>query len=203
MAADSPVTAANVLDLASTAIPLQPTALFGRACPLEVELGSGKGRFLIEWAALHPERCLLGVERAQKYVAMAAARAARRGLANLLLVRTTAEDALFRCLRPESAAAIHVYFPDPWPKKRHRKRRLFNPASVLRMAEVLAPGGVLRVKTDHLEYGGEIEQLLNACALLARAPVESAFAGVPETSFEAKYARQGRPFVRLAFCRTG
>jgi len=189
------------IDLATVSVPLRTVELFGRQCPLEVEIGSGKGRFLVGWAELHSERCFLGVERAEKYLMMAAARAARRGVGNVKLVRTTAEDILFRCLAPNSVAAVHVYFPDPWPKKRHRKRRFFNQDNVQRTAEVLTPGGLLRVKTDHLEYGEEITELLTACSLLAPCAHEGAFAGIPESSFEVKYAREGRPFMSLAFRR--
>ena len=97
-----------------------PVAVFGAEVPLEVEIGSGKGRFLLEWAATHPELGILAVERAAKYFTLAAQRVMRRGLTNVRLAHTTGEDILFRCLAPGSVAAFHVYFPDPWWKRRHR-----------------------------------------------------------------------------------
>lgn len=192
-----------VVDLATVGLPLRTAELFGREAPLEVEIGSGKGRFLVEWAAQQPHRCFLGVERAGKYLAIAARRAARRGVVNVRFVRTTAEDLLFRCLAPASLAGVHVYFPDPWPKQRHHKRRFFNSNNVQRLAEVLGAGGVVRVKTDHLPYGEQIAELLGGCPLLTPMPVEEAFTALPETSFEAKYLREGRAVLRLAFVRVG
>ncbi len=192
-----------LLDLDRVALPLSSAGLFGRQCPLEVELGVGKGRFLLEWAAAHPESGLLGVERARSYAVLAADRAARRGLANVRLVHSTAEDVLFRCLAPGSVDAFHVYFADPWPKKRHHKRRFFRPDNVARLAELLRPGGLLRVKTDHREYATLIAGVLAAERRLTPFAVEEAFATVPETHFEIKYAREGRDFTRLAFRRLG
>jgi len=188
-----------LLDPDRTTLPLTAAGLFGRACPLEVELGVGKGRFLLEWAAADPGVGLLGVERARSYALLAAARAERRGLANVRLLHTTAEDLLFRCLAPASVDAFHVYFPDPWPKKRHHKRRFFRPDNVARLAEVLRPGGLLRVKTDHGEYAAVIAALLAAESRFVAVEAAAAFAAVPETHFELKYAREGRAFTRLAF----
>jgi tRNA (guanine-N7-)-methyltransferase len=193
--------AAIVLDLGCIGLPLSSAALFGAAVPLELELGVGKGRFMLERAAAHREVGLLGVERARRYVELAARRAARAGLANVRLVHTTAEDVLFRCLRESSVAAVHVYFPDPWPKKRHHKRRFFRPETVARVAEVLLPGGVLRIKTDHQEYAAVIEEVLRGEARLESVPAAAAFDGIQSTNFEVKYARDARPVARFAFRR--
>lgn len=197
----APAPSDPLLDLDAVPLPLTSAALCGADVPLEVEIGSGKGRFLVAWADQHPERCFLGVERAAKYLAMAVRRASRAGLANVRFVRTTAEDVLFRCLAPTSLSGVHVYFPDPWPKKRHHKRRFFTEANVQRVAEVLSPGALLRVKTDHLDYAAQIAAVLGTCSLLVSVAAEEAFAGVPETSFELKYAREGRQVVRLAYRR--
>jgi tRNA (guanine-N7-)-methyltransferase len=193
---------AVLLDLGDTGVPLRPESLFGRECPLEVEIGVGKGRFLLEWAKANPELGLLGVERISKYLAMTGQRARRAGLSNLRLVHTTAEDLLFRCLAPASVSGFHVYFPDPWPKKRHHKRRFFRPDNVSRLAAVLRPGGLLRVKTDHPVYAELIAALLAAEARFERADPGEAFAGIPETHFEIKYSRVGRSFHRFAARRT-
>jgi len=192
---------ALVLDLGDANLPLSAAQLFGAARPLEVELGAGNGRFLLESAAAHPERGYLGVERARKYLELAATRARRRGLVNVRLAHTTAEDLLFRCLTPGSVAALHVYFPDPWPKKRHHKRRFFRAENVARLAEVLEPGGVLRVKTDHPDYGLLIAGLLAAEPLLVADGDPALFAGLPATHFELRYARDARPVHRFACLR--
>ena len=192
-----------LLDLGSVRLPLDSERVFGRPCPLELEIGAGKGRFLLDWAEAHPERGFVAVERARKYLTLAAVRAARRGLGNVRLIHTTAEDLLFRCLAAGSVACVHVYFPDPWPKKRHHKRRLFNATNVGRIADVLVPGGMLRVKTDHAGYAEVIGELLAAEPLLERVEEEAAFAGVPPTSFEVKYEKESRPAFRWAFRRAG
>lgn len=192
--------AALLVDLTAAGLPLDAMRLVGRDCHFEVELGSGKGRFLLEWAAARPEIAVLGVERARKYAEFTALRVARQGVANARVAVTTAEDLLFRCLAPGSVAAFHFYFPDPWPKKRHHKRRFFRHDNLARLVEVLQRGGVLRAKTDHEEYARVIGELLRSQPDLEAIDVEEAFAGVPATSFELKYAREARPIHRFA-CR--
>ena len=194
-------TLAPMLELGSVELPLAGSALFGRAMPLEIELGVGKGKFMLAWATAHPDAGFIGVERAREYLEIAALRTARAGLDNVRLVHTTAEDLLFRCLAPASVAAVHVYFPDPWPKMRHHKRRLFRPENVARIAAVLACGGLLRVKTDHEQYAALIGELVASEARLAPCPTEAAFAEVPPSNFEIKYARESRPVHRFAYRR--
>jgi tRNA (guanine-N7-)-methyltransferase len=187
------------LDLASVTLPLDPVEHFGSASRVEVELGVGKGRFLLERAAAHPDLVLIGVERARIYLDLAAERVERAGIANVRLLHTTAEDLLFRCLADGTAAAIHFYFPDPWPKRRHHKRRFFKPENVGRIAEVLAPGGTLRVKTDHPGYAQEIRDVLDAEPRLTEEDdLDNAFAGIPVTHYEIKYARESRVVFRFA-----
>jgi tRNA (guanine-N7-)-methyltransferase len=191
----------QMLDLGAVRLPLDGEALFGSPVPLEVELGSGNGQFLLHWAVAHPAVGLIGVERARKYLEMAAARAERAGILNVWFVHTTAEDLLFRCLAPGSVTAVHVYFPDPWPKNRHHKRRFFRSENVARVAEVLAPNGLLRVKTDHADYASLIGELLAAESALQPTAADAEFEGLPATNFEVKYARDARPVHRFAFRR--
>jgi tRNA (guanine-N7-)-methyltransferase len=180
------------LDLGLVGRPLDARELFGSPLPLEIELGAGKGRFLLERAAAAPETGFIGVERCRKYASMIAERVARTSLANVRIVRTTAEDLLFRCLGDASVQAVHVYFPDPWPKKRHLKRRLFGATNVARIAEVLVPGGRLLVKTDHEGYAAVIAEVLAGEPRLAQVDSAEAFAGLPPTHYELKFAREGR-----------
>jgi tRNA (guanine-N7-)-methyltransferase len=211
------------LDLDACAIPLDWPALFGRTAPVQVEIGSGKGRFLNALAEAHPERDLLAVERAAKYHRLECRRAARRGLANIRVVRTTAEDLLLRLLAPASVEAIYVLFPDPWPKKRHHKRRLITVPTVLAMARALTPGGRLLIKTDHAGYAEVIDEVLARVVagevsepvphadpepgptdrppVLRRLDPAAAFDGLPLSGFEVKYQAECRPIASFALER--
>lgn len=188
-----------LLALDQVSLPLKAEEVFGRPCPLQLELGVGKGRFALTWAAENPNVGLLGVERSRKYVELAALRAVRAGVTNLRLVHSTAEDVLFRCLGEETVAAVHVYFPDPWPKKRHHKRRFFRPENVARLAQVLERGGLLRVKTDHPDYAKVIEEVVGAHPAFSPLDPEPYFAAIPPTHFEIKYQAQGRQVFRFVW----
>jgi tRNA (guanine-N7-)-methyltransferase len=132
--------------------PLDSAELFGREAPLEVEIGSGKGLFLASAASCAPRHNFLGVEIAAKYARFAAARLAKQGLANAMILHGDGLD-LFRARLPDaSLAAVHVYFPDPWWKKRHHKRRVMNDQFLQAVARTLAPGGSLHFWTDVRDY---------------------------------------------------
>jgi tRNA (guanine-N7-)-methyltransferase len=186
------------LDLNEVGIPFDWNEIFGRSAPVDVEIGSGKGRFILELAASRPERGFLAVERAGKYHKLCCDRAARRGISNVRLLRTTAEDLLFRLLPAAAVENLYVLFPDPWPKKRHHKRRLVKPEIVAAMHRALAPGGRLLVKTDHVGYAEAISDVLAAAPGFEALSTESAFEGLPVTGFEQKYLVQGRPIFPFA-----
>jgi tRNA (guanine-N7-)-methyltransferase len=165
--------------------------------PWEVELGFGKGRYLLARAPADPGRRFLGVEVAHEYFALAARRLARKRLANLALLHGEALYLLAAALPRRFADVVHVYFPDPWPKTRHLKRRLFSPASVDLVLGLLAPGGRLAFATDFVDYGEEVAELLGS---FPGARVRRRAAGWPDgprTNYEAKYVAEGRPIVRL------
>ena len=111
--------------------------IFGNAHPVEIVIGIGKGRFLIEAAQNHLQVNYIGIERAAKYLRLAQARSLRRDLKNIRLVRADAQDFIEFFVPVESVSAIHLYFPDPWPKKRHHKRRLFNKSFLTEVERVL------------------------------------------------------------------
>lgn len=189
------------VDLNQVRIPLEWAGLFGRNAPTHVEIGSGKGRFLLELASNHPDDNFLAVERAGKYHQLCCQRAARRGLTNVRIVRTTAEDLLFRLLQPASVATMYVLFPDPWPKKRHHKRRTFKPEVVRAMSNALVLHGRLLVKTDDPGYAEVIRDLLDRERGLGWLDSIGAFQGLPLTGFEHKYLDQGREIMAFACAR--
>jgi tRNA (guanine-N7-)-methyltransferase len=183
--------------------PFDFRALFGNARSVEIEIGIGKGRFLLAQAAARPEVNFLGVEWSLKYLRLAKERAQRQGLTNVRLFRGDARHVLAALLPDRSVARVHVYCPDPWPKKRHHKRRLFTPLTVPHFGRVLIPGGFLDLSTDVRDYFEEIVSLVPAASGLREGtdplfPIESA-AG--RTSYEAKYLKAGRLIHRATYVR--
>jgi len=132
--------------------PWNPEALFGRGGPVELEVGSGKGLFLRTAAAAHPEINYLGVEIAPRYARFAAAGLAKRSLTNAIVAIAHVGDVFDQLLPDESLAAIHIYFPDPWWKRRHQKRRIINEPFVRQLERTLRFGGSLHFWSDVEEY---------------------------------------------------
>ena len=182
--------------------------LFGRAGPVEVEVGIGKGRFLLAAAQARPDVLHFGVEWANEYLRIAEERAEKRGLDNVRFVRTDAKE-LIACAIPDaSVAAYYVFYPDPWPKKRHHKRRFFTETTLGDVARTLVKGGWLHVATDHEEYWSVIEPLVDRHPDFERLPDFGGPAfpldpGQPLTNFEAKYLTQGRGRHRGSWKRGG
>lgn len=183
--------------------PFDFAALFGNRRPVEMEIGIGKGRFLLAQAEARPEVNFLGIEWSLKYLRVARDRARRRGLMNIRLFRADARHVLAVLLPDRSLARVHVYCPDPWPKKRHRKRRLFAPETAAHLGRVLADGGYLDLSTDVREYFEEIRAVVPAHSGLLPAadplfPIDSPDS---RTSYEVKYAQAGRAIHRASFAR--
>jgi tRNA (guanine-N7-)-methyltransferase len=190
-------TAGGERTLAELALPLDLAALVPGEGEWEVELGFGKGRYLLRRAAEEPGARFAGIEVAPSYYRMVVERARRRGLANLLVIRGQAQAALAAVLPRGFASAVHVYFPDPWPKSRHERRRLFEPESVDLVLGLLRPGGTLWFATDFVAYGESVEALLSAHPRAAVRRLAGGWPEGPRTNYEAKYLREGRPILRL------
>ncbi len=185
--------------------PWDALGLFGRAAPLEVEVGSGKGLFL-ETAALDtPQHDFLGIEVSRKYARFTAARLARHGLANARAVHGDGLR-LFREILPDhGVAAVHVYFPDPWWKKRHRKRRVLNSQFLDDVVRVLVPQGRFHFWTDVKEYHATtLEQIAQQVTLEGPlvVPERSAEHTLDyRTHFERRTRLQGAPVYRSEFVK--
>lgn len=183
--------------------PIDFAALFGNHHPVELEVGSGKGLFLANAARANPGRNYLGVEIAQKYARLAAERLARQGIANAKVWAADIRDVLGRRIPDRSLRAVHVYFPDPWWKKRHKKRRVFNDELMEQIARTLQPGGELLVASDVEEYFGLIRELIAASPAFHERPTPDLKEPEHEldylTNFERKYRLEGRPVYRAAY----
>ncbi len=140
--------------------PWDASQLFGREAPLEVEVGSGKGLFLDSAATATPQHNFLGIEIAAKYARFAAARLARHALTNAVVVRGDAQRLFAELFPDNSLTSVHVYFPDPWWKKRHQKRRVMNERFVQNVERKLATAGTLHYWTDVEERFNETLALL-------------------------------------------
>ena len=179
--------------------------IFGNRRPVELEIGTGKGTFLLARAKHRPEINFLGIEYAKAYGLYAADRFRRHGLDNVRMLCTDAGPIVARCLADNSLLRLHVYFPDPWPKRKHHRRRLVQPAFVAQARRVLQPGGLLLLKTDHRDYFDWMRQVLCDAPGFARIPFPKVVAdedrGMVGTNFERKYIAEGRPFYSLALLR--
>lgn len=182
------------------AAPISWPEAFGNDRPVELEVGSGKGLFLANAAARWPDRNFVGVELSRKYAGRAADRVARLGLANVRVCAGDARRFLAEFVPKRTLAAVHIYFPDPWWKKRHKKRRVFNEAFVNDVARALVPGGDFWMATDVEEYFGVIRALMAGHPEFqsqpAPEPTEPAHDLDYLTSFERKYRIEGRPIYR-------
>jgi tRNA (guanine-N7-)-methyltransferase len=179
--------------------PIDWRQLFGNDQPIAFEVGFGKGLFLCEQGAAHPETNYLGIEIERKYTLFTAARVARRHLANVKLACTDARWFLKERTAAASVAALHVYFPDPWWKQRHRKRKLFTRDFVAESARVLQSGGRLHFATDVADYFAESLTIVQEVSAFTLLPQEARAEEPYLTNFERKYRLEGRPIHRAVF----
>jgi len=187
----------------SAATPLAREELFGRGAPLVLEIGCGMGEAVIAMAAAAPERDFLAVDVHTPGLGNVLAMAERAGLTNVRVAAGDALDLLREQVPADSLDAVHVYFPDPWPKARHHKRRIIRPDAAALIARGLRPGGRLHCATDWAEYAAEMLDVLAAEPLLRNAHDGYAprAAHRPVTKFEARAIRDGREVFDLCFLR--
>ena len=183
--------------------------VFGNGHPVELEVGFGKGLFLLNACQTCPDVNFLGIEILRKYQLYAATRFAKRGIKNVRLVKADAREFLRDFVRDDSFQAIHVYFPDPWWKKRHLKRRLITADMAVQCQRTLRPGGRLYIVTDVADYFAVITELLRQHTRLQLLPPGANAARLAEpthdldylTNFERKFRKEGRAIYRAVYNR--
>ena len=177
-------------------------AVFGNDHPVEIEVGFGKGLFLLQQGAARPDVNFLGIEIERKYALFTATRVAKRELRNVKIACTDARWFLRERVAESSVAAMHVYFPDPWWKTRHKKRKLFTREFAMECARVLRSAGRLHFATDVADYFAESIELLKAVPALCPLPEPPPLGdGEYLTNFERKYRQEGRPIYRAVMIR--
>jgi tRNA (guanine-N7-)-methyltransferase len=189
------------LDVETLPRPIVFNQLFGNDNPVELEIGSGKGTFLVDQAKARPQTNFIGIEYARWFWRYASDRLRRNNCQNVRTVRAEAGFFLREFVSNQSLAAMHIYFPDPWPKKRHHKRRLIQPPFMLEVTRLLQPGGRLQIVTDHQDYFEQIRQVVAQSPLAPaeyQPPGSAAQGEFVGTNFERKYRREGRPFYSVA-----
>ena len=180
-------------------------SIFGRKAPVHIEVGSGKGTFLVSEAKAHPENNYLGIEWANKYYRYAVDRIGRWGFENVRIIRTDAAYFFAEHIPDSSVSWFHIYFPDPWPKARHHKRRLICEKNMQQIILCLQTGGVINLATDHAGYFEQMREVMEAefeKGTLEQIPFTRA-AGAKDgetvgTNFERKYLVEGRPINTIA-----
>ena len=178
--------------------------LFGNGQPVEIEVGFGKGRFLITAGERFPEVNYFGIERKLSHFRIARPRIQKRNLRNVRIVFTDALPLVHEMIPSASVRAYHIYFPDPWWKKRHKKRRIFTPIFIEDLARTLAPAGQVFLASDVGEYFEEIVAMIGDNPALR--PMDDPGgrmeqAGYVPSNFEVKMAKAGHPIHRTVYER--
>lgn len=185
--------------------PLDPDAIFGRQAPLVVEIGFGMGKSFVEMAAKDPLRNYLGIEVHPPGVGACMMAAEEAGLSNVRVIKHDAYEVLTKCLRPESIDILQIFFPDPWPKARHHKRRLINDEFAALVRPLLKHGGMVRMATDWQEYAEEMLDIFTRAEGYTNQDTNGGYIPRPEwrplTKFELRGERLGHGVWDLVFIR--
>ena len=180
--------------------------VFGRKNAVHIEIGSGRGTFLVNQAAVFPQINFLGVEWANKYYKYAVDRIGRKALGNVRIIRTEAASFIAKHIGSRTVECFHIYFPDPWPKKRHHKRRFICKENVTQLIRCLKKNGLINIATDHADYFKWMQQVFEDFTkeLLPVEFVRPAGANENElagTNYERKYLKQKKAIYTLALRR--
>jgi tRNA (guanine-N7-)-methyltransferase len=181
--------------------------IFGRLGPVHIEIGTGKATFLLKEAVAHPHVNFLGIERARKYYRYAIDRIGRWALTNVRIIRTDAAPFVADFVPDNSIDCFHVYFLDPWPKRRHHKRRFFHHDNLQQLIRALKIGGQIKIATDHADYFEWIKELITArnerLEEIEFHPATGADTGeYTGTNYERKYLKKQIPIYTLAVRKT-
>jgi tRNA (guanine-N7-)-methyltransferase len=182
--------------------PLDFDVLFGRRAPRVLEIGFGAGDALLTEAAAHPENDYLGIEVHRPGVGSLLRRLEAQGVVNVRVICRDAVEVLQHSIPDASLSGVRVFFPDPWPKRRHHKRRLVQPSFAALVARKLKPGGRLHLATDDEDYAQHMMQVLTRCSNLKNIHGPGVFAGAlprPSSRFERRALKQGRLVWDLLF----
>ncbi len=174
-------------------ITIDIAGIFGNENPLEIEIGFGTGKFLTTAAKEFPAINFLGIEVTGKMVNHVANQLLAGNISNARVVHADGRVYMRHCIAKESVSRVHVYFPDPWVKKRHRKRRIINVDFLSSVHSVLRNGGTLNFFTDHAEYFDYFNEHTALVSGFERSEIESFYT---PTSYESKWVREGRTIYR-------
>jgi tRNA (guanine-N7-)-methyltransferase len=190
--------ASLLVELPSIVKPLELAQIFPKPQPLEIELGCGDASFLVEYARRNPGRNFVGVERLLGRIQKLDRKGRRAGLANLRGVRIESAYFLQYLLPPNSASTLHIYFPDPWPKKKHRRHRLINENFPALACTALAPDGTVYLRTDDADYFSQMTEVFAASKEFKKVETPGELSEVL-TDFERDFNTRGIPTLRAAY----
>ncbi len=186
--------------------PLDPGAVFGRKAPLVMEIGFGDGENLVWQAERHPEKDFLGVEVYRPGVGRCLRALHQKGLTNVRVYPADAREVLLHAIPDGLLSEVQIFFPDPWPKKRHHKRRLISPPFVALLARKIQPGGLLHLSTDWPDYAQHMLDVLTQAPEFENLAPEGGFHPTAHqrrlpTKYERRARAEGRPIFDLLFRR--
>ena len=184
--------------------PISWRDVFGNDQPVAIDVGCGKGRFIIEASEADPHTNYFGIEFAGKPYFLARDRIARQGILNAKVLRADARKIVGEYVPKRSVTTYHVLFPDPWPKKRHHRRRVVTPRFVEDVASTLVPSGAFQIATDVADYFEELVWIIESTGLFGLVEESLIDPDAPlMTNFSAKYVEEGRTLYRARFELTG